>query len=91
MLQIHIFTPEQPLKGRAGSQLVVGLTQLSHARLSWRVLQNLVFYYGDLTRATIKAGRSDELYKIQVVGGWELARARGLERAYAVARGGGAR
>eukprot|EP00965_Chrysotila_dentata_P101582 3353922-Pleurochrysis_carterae.AAC.2 len=36
---IYRYYTEQPLKGRTRSQLVVRSTQLSLARLSWRVLQ----------------------------------------------------
>eukprot|EP00965_Chrysotila_dentata_P224505 6194213-Pleurochrysis_carterae.AAC.1 len=47
--------PEQPLKGRAMFESVVGIDSLNLARLSRRVLPHLILY-GIATRATIRDG-----------------------------------
>eukprot|EP00965_Chrysotila_dentata_P164584 5433391-Pleurochrysis_carterae.AAC.5 len=47
---------EQPLEGRTRLQLVVGSTQLSHARLSWRVLE--ILFFTDRHQSFYRPGRA---------------------------------
>eukprot|EP00965_Chrysotila_dentata_P030950 1030971-Pleurochrysis_carterae.AAC.1 len=44
----YIITTEQPLKVARGRSWLFRSTQLSHACLSWRVLQNMILYYREL-------------------------------------------
>eukprot|EP00965_Chrysotila_dentata_P104587 3454187-Pleurochrysis_carterae.AAC.1 len=80
---------KQTLDGRARFESILKTDSFSHPRLSWRALQILILYRELREYIPSGAGRSDKLYKynLSAVWHWQLARAQGLERAYAVARG----
>eukprot|EP00965_Chrysotila_dentata_P225524 6194818-Pleurochrysis_carterae.AAC.6 len=44
----QISITEQPLEGRARFESVVRTDPLNHAGLSWRALQDQIFYYREL-------------------------------------------
>eukprot|EP00965_Chrysotila_dentata_P121836 4027219-Pleurochrysis_carterae.AAC.5 len=86
-LAAEINCTDQPVQGGARSEAVVTTDSLGP-----RTPEQACSTFSDsLLPGTYQSyhpsGRSDGIYKIHTVGGWEQARARGLGRAYAVAPG----
>eukprot|EP00965_Chrysotila_dentata_P110148 3640030-Pleurochrysis_carterae.AAC.1 len=76
-----------PLQGRARSESVARTDSLE-PRTPELACFTILILYGSLAEflTSGRAGATNQ-YKIRTVGGWELAQARGLGRAYAVAQG----